>query len=259
MTNFNLQITEEKEEHAYEKYVRGVWVSFSPDVIGHFYNVDEGSEAPTIINWNDVARVIYSIDNHKLWPQSNVVRHGDMSDELRLLHTFMASNITLTIRLTEIYLSRTTMLYQLATGHDLKFKEHIFNTNTDLASNPKSRSKIIFLGLISTLCKQSKRLAAELEEKDEEESPANVDEPVESDTPILSQSIRRRGRLNFGPVLDSIQAILQTHTSELQRQEELIATLRSMGEGQRGDHHELLAMFGRLNQHHFPLLHFDAS
>ncbi|KAL2457672.1 hypothetical protein Adt_46289 [Abeliophyllum distichum] len=153
MVNFNLQITNEEEEHAYEMYVRGVWISFSLDVIGHFYSVIESSEAPTVINWNDVAHVIYPIDNPKPWPQSNVVSHGDISDKLRFLHSFMASNITLTTHLTEIYLARMTMLYRLATGHDLNFGEHIFNTITDLASNPKDRSKLIFLGLIPILCK----------------------------------------------------------------------------------------------------------
>ncbi|KAL2476779.1 Uncharacterized protein Adt_37515 [Abeliophyllum distichum] len=50
MVNFNLVINDEEEEHAYETYVQGVWVPFSPDIIGHFYGVLEGSEAPAITN-----------------------------------------------------------------------------------------------------------------------------------------------------------------------------------------------------------------
>ncbi|KAL2480420.1 hypothetical protein Adt_33386 [Abeliophyllum distichum] len=226
MANFNLQITDEEKDHAYETYVRNILVPFSPNVIGHFYSVEEGSEAPAITNCNDVARIIYPIDDLRPWPQSNVVCHGDKSDELRLLHSFMASNITLTTHLTKIYPARMTMLYFLVSGHDLNFGEYILNTITNLASNPKSRSKLIFLGLISTICKQAqvpmhssekdktktpiihirsvrhsigqvychaneRRLAAELMDEDEDNSPNHVDEPIESDTPILSQRIRR--------------------------------------------------------------------
>ncbi|KAL2480182.1 Uncharacterized protein Adt_33148 [Abeliophyllum distichum] len=61
MVNFNLAITDEEDEHAYESYVRGVWVPFSPDVIGNFYGVPEGFDAPAITNWNAVARVIFPI------------------------------------------------------------------------------------------------------------------------------------------------------------------------------------------------------
>ncbi|KAL2475005.1 hypothetical protein Adt_35741 [Abeliophyllum distichum] len=68
MANFNLQITDEEEEYAYHTYVRGVWVPFSPDVIGHFYGVEEGFEVPAITNWNNVACVIYPIKNPKSWP-----------------------------------------------------------------------------------------------------------------------------------------------------------------------------------------------
>ncbi|KAL2456284.1 hypothetical protein Adt_46861 [Abeliophyllum distichum] len=155
MVNFNLQITDEEEERAYEMYDRGVWVSFSPDVIGHFYSVEEGSEVPAITNWNDVAFIIYPINNPRPWPHSNVVCHGDMSDELFLLHSFMAFNITLTTHLTEIYPAKMMMLYRLVTVHDLNFGEHIFNTITDFTSNSKSRSKFIFPGLISVLYKRA--------------------------------------------------------------------------------------------------------
>ncbi|KAL2541210.1 Uncharacterized protein Adt_02188 [Abeliophyllum distichum] len=151
--NFNLAITDEEKECAYETYVRGVWVPFSSDVIGHFYGVPKGSEAPAITNWNAIVHVIYPIDNPKPWLQSNVVRHGDMRNELYLLHSFMASNITPTTYLIEIYPAWMMILYQLATGHNLNFGEHISNTIMDLASNPKGRSKLIFPGLISALCK----------------------------------------------------------------------------------------------------------
>ncbi|KAL2532871.1 Uncharacterized protein Adt_06222 [Abeliophyllum distichum] len=213
MVNFNLAITDEEDEHAYE-------------------TVPEGSDAPAITNWNAVACNIYPIDNTKPWPQSNVICHGDMSDELRLFHSFMASNITPTTHLIEIYPAKMTILYLLATSHNFNFGEHIFNTITDLTSNLKGRSKLSFQGLISApfhchanVC----RLAAELEEEDEDDSPANEDEPVESDTPIMPQRIRHRGGLNFGLVLDSIQATLQGHTGELQHlrddQDELFPTL----------------------------------
>ncbi|KAL2454319.1 hypothetical protein Adt_48178 [Abeliophyllum distichum] len=152
---FHLAITDEEEKDAYETYVRGVWVPFSPDVIGHFYGVLEGSDAPAITNWNVVARVIYPIEHPKPWPQSNVVHHGDMSDELHLLHSFTASNITLTTHLTKIYPARMTILYLLATGHHFNFGEHIFNMIMDLASSPKGRSKLIFPGLISALYKRA--------------------------------------------------------------------------------------------------------
>ncbi|KAL2518941.1 Uncharacterized protein Adt_15188 [Abeliophyllum distichum] len=68
IANFNLQITNEEDEYGYHKYVRGVWVPFSPDVIEHFYGIKEGSEALAITNWNDVARAIYPIENPKPWP-----------------------------------------------------------------------------------------------------------------------------------------------------------------------------------------------
>ncbi|KAL2542704.1 Envelope-like [Abeliophyllum distichum] len=226
MVNFNLTITDEGKEHAYETHVQGVWVPFSPDVIGHFYGVPEGSDAPAITNWSTVARAIYPDEHPKPWPHSNVVRHGHMSDELRLLHSFMASNITPTTHLIEIYPARMTILYQMETGHNFNFGEHIFNIITDLASNPKGRSKLIFSDLISVLCKRAqvsmhssemdkvktpilclrsvrhsigqvhrhaneRRLAAELEGKDEDNSPANEDEPIESDTLFMPQRIQR--------------------------------------------------------------------
>ncbi|KAL2470920.1 Uncharacterized protein Adt_39056 [Abeliophyllum distichum] len=50
MVNFNLQITDEEEECNYETYVKGVWVPFNTNVIGHFYGVEEGSKAPAITN-----------------------------------------------------------------------------------------------------------------------------------------------------------------------------------------------------------------
>ncbi|KAL2498721.1 Envelope-like protein [Abeliophyllum distichum] len=241
-----------RKDHAYETYVRGVWVPFSPDVIGHFYGVPEGSDAPNITNWNAVARAIYPIEHPRPWPQSNVVRHGDMSDELRLLHSFMASNNIPTTHLTEIFLVKMTTPYRLATGHRFNFGEHIFNIIMDLASHPKCRSKLIFPGLISALCKRA-------------HVPMHSSEKDKAKTLILPPSVcatldrtkdSSPGWAQFGPVLDSIQDTLRGHTGELQclqdGQDALVATLHAMGERQRNDHHELLAMFKSLNPANFP-------
>ncbi|KAL2512902.1 hypothetical protein Adt_18502 [Abeliophyllum distichum] len=120
------------------------------------FGVEEDSKTATITNWNDVIHVIYPVDNPEPWPQDNVVRHGDMSEELCLLHNFMATNIAPTSHLTEIYPARIMMLYQLATGRDLNFGEHIFNSIRDLAFYPWGRSKLIFPYLIFVLYKQAK-------------------------------------------------------------------------------------------------------
>lgn len=107
IANFNNNILggddDDEEVHAFHTYVRGVWVSFSPDIIQNFYQVPSGADLGDIEDWNQVARLCFNEDIPPVWPSHNVVLHNELNLKAKMFHYILSSNIAPSSHMTEIY------------------------------------------------------------------------------------------------------------------------------------------------------------